>query len=219
MSYQEISLDFSPVIQIHKNGTVKRLMTYTIVPTGHDPQYDVVSKDVVFSTNPNLFARIYASSASYHGYVNALVAIAQIVAISVDYRLAPEHPLRCAYDDLWSAFKWITTHARGDGDEDWVNEFVDFGKIYLAEDSVGVNIAHRVAMTNGEEKLIDLVGIVLVDPYFLGTDLTRDELKDEELWWVVGRSWMMANPGSVVGLDDLEINVTVDPKLPGLGCR
>ncbi|CAN1294858.1 Probable carboxylesterase 13 [Linum perenne] len=29
---------------------------------------------------------------------------------------------------------------------------------------------------------------------------------------------MMANPGSVVRLDDLEINVIVDPKLPGLGC-
>ncbi|CAN1133482.1 Probable carboxylesterase 13 [Linum perenne] len=247
---EEISLDLSPLIQIHKNGTVNRLVTYTIVPAGHDPQHDVVSKDVFFSTDPNLSARIYAPSAvvtagggkrkslpiliyyhgggfciesafsqSYHGYVNALVAAAKIVVVSVEYRLAPEHPLPCAYDDSWSALKWIASHAGGSGAEDWLNEFVDFGQIYLAGDSAGANIAHRVAMRNGEEKVIDLIGIVLVDPYFLGTDPIGDEPKYEELWRVAGGLWLMANPGSVAGLDDPEINVTVDPKLPGLGCR
>ncbi|CAN1256805.1 Probable carboxylesterase 13 [Linum perenne] len=243
MSDEEISLDLSPLIRIHKNGTVERLMTYTTVPAGHDPQYDVVSKDVIFSTDPNLSARIYAPSAavttsgrknlpilvyyhgggfciesafsqSYHGYVNAIVAAAQIVVVSVDYRLAPEHLLPCAYDDSWAALKWIVS-----GAEDWLNEFVDFGKIYLAGDSAGANIAHHVAMRNGEEKLIDLVGIVLVDPYFWGTDPIGDEPKDEESRRVPSGLWLMANPGLVAGLDDPGINVTVDPKLPSLGCR
>ncbi|CAN1826651.1 Probable carboxylesterase 7 [Linum perenne] len=149
------------------------------------------------------------SSQSYHGYVNALVAAAQIVVVSVDYILALEHPLPSAYDDSWSTLKWIVF-----GPEDWLNEFVDFGKIYLAEDSAGANIAHHIAMRNREDKLIDLVGIVFVDPYFVGTGLTVDELKDEELWRVAGGLWMMANSGSVGELDDPEINVTVDPKLP-----
>ncbi|CAN0846628.1 Probable carboxylesterase 13 [Linum grandiflorum] len=238
----EISLDLSPLIRILKDGTVERLLGTTTLPAGHDPETQVVSKDLVYSADPNLSAPLTsgkknnlpllvyyhgggfciesAFSPLYHGYLNALVAAAQIVAVSVEYRLVPEHPLPCAYEDSWAALKWAASHAGGHGAEEWLNELVDFGKVYLGGDSAGANIAHNVAMRNGgEEKLIDQLGVVLVDPYFWGKDPIGNEPKDEESRRVADGLWLLAYPGSVGGLDDPKINATINPKLPGLGCK
>ncbi|CAN0846624.1 Probable carboxylesterase 7 [Linum grandiflorum] len=56
----------------------------------------------------------------------------------------------------------------------------------------------------------------------------RSQRGDEE-WWG-GKAdrptrgcayglWLLAYPGSVGGLDDPKINATINPKLPGLGCK
>ncbi|CAL1379908.1 unnamed protein product [Linum trigynum] len=87
----------------------------------------------------------------------------------------PEHPLPCAYDDRWAALKWAAAHAAGSGLEEWLNSGVDFGRVFVAGDSVGANIAHRVAMRNAGENLIELLGAVLVDPFFWGR--TRSGMK------------------------------------------
>jgi hypothetical protein len=44
---------------------------------------------------------------AYHHYVNALASRAGVLAVSVNYRLAPEHPLPAAYDDSWGALQWV----------------------------------------------------------------------------------------------------------------
>ncbi|CAI0428290.1 unnamed protein product, partial [Linum tenue] len=119
---------------------------------------------------------------------------------------APEHPLPCAYDDCWAALNWAAAHAAGSCREEWLNSGVDFGRVFVAGDSAGANIAHRVAMRNAREKLIELLGVVLVDPFFWGEDPIGDE---------AGR----ALPARKSGLDDPEINPAADPKLSGLGCR
>ncbi|CAN0846627.1 Probable carboxylesterase 13 [Linum grandiflorum] len=217
----EISLDLSPLIRILKDGTVERLLGTTTLPAGHDPETQVVSNIYAPSAaltsgkKNNLPLLVYyhgggfciesAFSPLYHGYLNALVAAAQIVAVSVEYRLVPEHPLPCAYEDSWAALKWAASHAGGHGAEEW---------------SAGANIAHNVAMRNGgEEKLIDQLGVVLVDPYFWGKDPIGNEPKDEESRRVADGLWLLAYPGSVGGLDDPKINATINPKLPGLGCK
>ncbi|KAK9138033.1 hypothetical protein Sjap_008627 [Stephania japonica] len=57
-----------------------------------------------------------------------------VVAVSVDYRLAPEHPLPIAYHDSWAALQWARSHStgRGPGPEPWLNDHVDFDRVNLA---------------------------------------------------------------------------------------
>lgn len=45
--------------------------------------------------------------------VVSLVAEANVIAISVDYRLAPEYPIPIAYEDSWAALKWVASHCNG----------------------------------------------------------------------------------------------------------
>jgi acetyl esterase len=48
---------------------------------------------------------------SHDGITRALAKRTPCVVVSVDYRLAPEHPYPAALEDAWTATKWVTDHA------------------------------------------------------------------------------------------------------------
>lgn len=136
----EILHDFHPMIRVYKDGKVERFVGIDIVPASVDSETGVQSKDIQISPEFDISARLYLPGTAnpgrklpllvyfhgggfvvdspfsplHHNHMNSLVAEANVVAVSVGYRLAPEHPLPIAYEDSWLALKWVASQSTGE---------------------------------------------------------------------------------------------------------
>ncbi len=86
----------------------------------------------------------------------------ELIVISVDYRLAPEHRFPAAVDDTITATSWIATNADKLG--------IDAGRLHVGGDSAGGNLAAVVALAARDGDGPKIAGQVLIYP---GTDCSR----------------------------------------------
>ena len=81
--------------------------------------------------------------------VRAHAVAVEAIVVSVDYRLAPEHPYPQGIDDSWAALRWVGEHASELGG--------DPTRIAVAGDSAGGNISAvmaQLARDNGGPPLV-----------------------------------------------------------------
>jgi acetyl esterase len=80
----------------------------------------------------------------------------QLIVISVDYRLAPEHKFPAAIDDAIAATKWIAANATPLG--------IDASRLTVGGDSAGGNLAAVVAISARDGDGPAIAGQVLIYP-------------------------------------------------------
>nr|POE75960.1 2-hydroxyisoflavanone dehydratase [Quercus suber] len=179
---KEVTIEFLPLLRFYKDGSDERLIVSPIVPPSfEDPETGVSSKDITISENPIISARLYlpkltqpnqklpilvyihggdfvigsAFSADHQQYLNGLVSQGHVVAVSVAYRLAPEHslfPLLMKIPGL---------------------QFNGFA---------GANIAYNMTVRVGIEGLhggVNILGTFLTHPFFWGTKPIGSERRVE----------------------------------------
>jgi acetyl esterase/lipase len=247
-----VVFDFSPYLILYKSGRVQRLAGTSRVPPGVDEDTGVKSKDVVIDNGTGLAARMYlpppaggkkkdlgrlpvlvffhggafviesAFTPLYHDYLNAVAAKARVVAVSVEYRLAPEHRLPTAYEDSWQALNWVAKNTES-GPEPWLHDRGNLSRLLLAGDSAGGNIAHNMAMRAGSEGVLDggaaVTGVLLLDPYFWGKQPVPGELTDPAKRRQYETSWSFICDGRY-GIDDPVVDPLAMPaaewrRMPG----
>ena len=104
---------------------------------------------------------VRGSIAGYDAVCGEVAARTGALVVSVDYRLAPEHPFPAAVEDAYDATCWAVSRSEVLG--------VDPARVAVMGDSAGGNLAAVVAQLARAEGTPDLAAQVLVYP---GTDAT-----------------------------------------------
>ncbi|CAJ1977244.1 unnamed protein product [Sphenostylis stenocarpa] len=253
---KQILTEIPEWIRVFTDGTVERPRDFPIVPpTLHDSNTGVSSKDIAISNNPPkpISARIYLphitdsqthklsiyvyfhgggfffesafSKLFNHHFLN-LVSQAKVLVVSVEYRLAPEHPLPASYDDSWDALKWVASHSNTTNyptlnTDPWLIHHADFNRLFIGGDSAGANIVHNILVFRqplpGDVKIL---GAIMAHPYFYGSQPVGSEPVtglDQNFYNLV---WKLVYPSAPGGIDNPFINPLAAgaPSLAQLAC-
>ncbi|CAN6209387.1 unnamed protein product [Urochloa humidicola] len=185
--------DCRGVLQLMSDGTVRRSAEPAFpveIPAG---DLGVEWKDVTWQPEHGLNVRLYRPRrhddarfpvvAYFHGGGFCIGSGRwpnfHAVVLSFDYRLAPEHRIPAAQEDGAAAMSWLRATAAA-GDPWLAGGAADFGRVFVAGDSAGGNIAHHVAAEFGKAGLapaIRIRGAALLAPAMAGEARTRGELE------------------------------------------
>jgi acetyl esterase/lipase len=126
--------------------------------------------------------------------VKQLVKAVECVVVSVEYRLAPEHPFPAPIEDCYAALKWLATHAAELG--------VDPERIAIGGASAGGGLAAGLALLARDRAEVNVVYQLLIYPMIDDRNLAQasETLPDTLLWTrennLIGwRSYLGKEPG------------------------
>jgi len=107
------------------------------------------------------------------GHCGDMAEGADIVVVSVDYRLIPEHPFPAGLDDVSTALGWLATHAEELG--------VDAARLAIGGESAGANLAAAAAIrardAGGPELSLQLFEVAVLDLTDTITESRREVLE------------------------------------------
>ncbi|KAH7414677.1 hypothetical protein KP509_14G005400 [Ceratopteris richardii] len=112
----------------------------------------------------------------------------QSIVVSANYRLAPEHRFPAAFEDGFSALKWLHSQSIHQSEsnhelmEPWLVS-ADFSRCFVAGESAGGTLAYQVARmafnmpySAASWTPMCLIGVVLIHPGFMRGTRTPEEL-------------------------------------------
>ena len=153
------------------------------------------------------------SVAATRATVARISAEAKVKCLSIEYRLAPEHPYPAAIDDTYSAYQWL------------VNEGISHKHIIVSGQSAGGGLCLALLLKIKENNISQPLGAVALSPW---TDLSQSGktmIKNEKIDPVINKKYLdrfaklyfpdlknmsyLASPiiGELSGLPDLLIQV------------
>jgi acetyl esterase/lipase len=111
----------------------------------------------------------------YDPIVAGYAATSHVTLLSVDYRLAPEHPFPAGVDDAFAALVWLAAHSTDFG--------ADPAHVGIMGDSAGGGIAAGVALMARDRGGPALAGQVLIYPMLDDRTTTSDPALDGLTTW------------------------------------
>jgi acetyl esterase/lipase len=109
-------------------------------------------------------------------YVKELVKAVECVVVSVEYRLAPEHPFPAAIEDCYAALKWLATHAAELG--------VEQERIAIGGASAGGGLTAGLALLARDRAEVNVAFQLLICPVIDDRNITQasETVPDTLLW-------------------------------------
>ena len=129
---------------------------------------------------------VLGSVEQYHIMASKLARVTGQIIVSVDYRLAPEHPFPAAINDCFAVFRWMQRNGSTLG--------VDTARISVAGDSAGGNLATVLTLVCRDEHTPQPFRQVLLYPAltFMDTEYPSMTyfLKDPDPRYVVSEAFL-----------------------------
>jgi acetyl esterase/lipase len=114
-----------------------------------------------------------------HDHLCRRIARSGLLVVSVDYRLAPEHPFPAPLDDLGSALDWVVEHAAGFGG--------DPAQVVMLGISAGANLAAAQTLREAMGGSNRVAAQVLAYPVIDSRMGTRSHLKNASGYHLTAR--------------------------------
>ena len=143
---------------------------------------------------------VIADIDTYEASAMALARKAGAIVASVEYRRAPENKFPAAHEDAFAAYKWVVSNAGQFGG--------DPGRLAVAGESAGGNMAANVAIMARDQHVQEPVHMLLVYPV-TGTDTNTPS-------YVMNQNAMPLSKGSIGWFLDKTLSKPEDAKSPML---
>lgn len=151
------SVDATPIVEekiAEMNFTVKAEDGYEIPMIRFQTETPIENSPVLYFIHGGGF---FAGSIDViREALRLFVSQTNMIAVSIDYRLAPENPYPIGHKDCYSGLRWLADHVT-----EWGG---DPQSIFVAGDSAGGNLTAYCSNRDIEEKRQDVCGQILLYP-------------------------------------------------------